>query len=394
MPWRNTLFFATVALTTALYAVMFWMADTPVRTTLGLLSLTTVSTGAIVLFVKRALFDKRLLTANFALGSIVHVVMAGIVVVGERLGALGLAPALEAHWGYFLVGLLGTVASLFTWSRAKGSGPEPIVRPVVDDDAPLPSAAAAPVLDETPDYDGMHHAMLAKDDTQRAGQLKALQRIDTLLRDVRAQRCEVDDVIRVVRQDVLRLDAESKAEQAEQGDDDVLSRAAQFFEWGAQKLPELAKMDVPDLLLAQAVAEIRATNVRVEHVFLDHRKMRPIHPINRPTAEAKADERAAALKDAMPLVEAHGRRLSEDLIAAHDELAAFKSVTGFQVVDMGEGEGYVTFEGNGRRAAIARALGDEALDVEVRQFHFADDDALDTIRRRIRKVQKANGSIA
>jgi len=82
-------------------------------------------------------------------------------------------------------------------------------------------------------------------------------------------------------------------------------------------------------------------------------------------------------------------RLSEGLIATEEALAPFRSVTGFQVVSLGEGEGYVTFEGNGRREALQRAFGeDEVVMVECRRYRFEDDKDRETIRRRVRRVRR------
>ena len=62
---------------------------------------------------------------------------------------------------------------------------------------------------------------------------------------------------------------------------------------------------------------------------------------------------------------------------------------GFQVVFMGKGKGYVTFEGNGRREALKRAFGNDLpIEVEVRLFGFASpSDEADVIRR-IERVRR------
>ncbi|MFT4978270.1 MAG: hypothetical protein ACI8S6_004178, partial [Myxococcota bacterium] len=113
------------------------------------------------------------------------------------------------------------------------------------------------------------------------------------------------------------------------------------------------------------------------------------HPIDRDTANEKCDARAAAARDALPVLQANSMRLSEALIASDEALRPFASVTGFQVVDLGEGEGYVTFEGNGRREALSRAFGEDfGVEVEVRLFHFPDEATAATIRRRVRRVQR------
>jgi len=396
--WRNVLLLVTLIATTAAYVAMVWLGEPAVRITLGLLTLTFVVAGVGVLWVKRAEVDRRVFTANLTLGAIVHVTLAGVFVAGDRLAALGVVPTLSLHWHYFVAGTVGVVAALYTWSKAKGEPPAPkrFGAGVVDKrEAPPPPV---PELAAEPSWLDLEEEMHARGDSLRLRHLNALERLSRVLNDdhdtdEKTAEARIEQATRVLRQEVLRLTAESRAATNTVDDNDVLSQAAAFFEWGAQKLPELAHMDVPDLLLAQAVAEIRASKSSVEHVFIDHRALRPIHPINRPTAEAKADERAAALRSAEGLIRANGMKLSEELIAAHDELLPLKSVTGFQVVEMGPGEGYVTFEGNGRRAAIERAFHDEPVEVEVRLFRFPDEQSAKRIRDRIRNVQRSNGTV-
>ena len=93
-----------------------------------------------------------------------------------------------------------------------------------------------------------------------------------------------------------------------------------------------------------------------EFTSCSHFASQAIHPIDRDTADEKCDERARAALAALPLLQQNGMKLSETLIAAEPRLEAFQSVTGFCVVELRaeEGappEGYVTFEGNGRREA-------------------------------------------
>ena len=199
---------------------------------------------------------------------------------------------------------------------------------------------------------------------------------------------DLDAARRIAHQEVDRLRGRVTA--ARQSDDDVLSQAAALLEWGAQKLPELAELDVSDVLMGKVIADIRALANRVEKRFVDQRRLAPIHPITRDTADKKCDERADAARTALPLLEANGMRLSEVLIAASPVLAPFRSVTGFQVVDMGDGQ-FITFEGNGRREALQRAFGDRPVLVEVRHYVFDDAETLATIRRRVDRVRRWKG---
>jgi hypothetical protein len=389
---RNGLLAFTVAGTTAGYAWLFATADARLQVSLGMLTGAFALAAVSLFFIYRRVLNRRYVGANLALGSIVHLAIAGVVAAGDHLADRGVGPGLTSNWAYFVVGLLGVGAAIFTWSRARPR-PDAEAPPVKARDVAEPVPAAAPQLEQEPAWMELSDELAERADHVRHRQLHSLERIARALQQDKPDEVRVAEATRVLRQEVLRLTAESAADKDDDGDD-LLSQAASFFEWGVQKLPELAKLDVPDLLLAQVVAEIRAVHDEVEHIFVPHTALVPIHPINRPTAEAKADERAAAARAALDLIQANGMKLSEDLIAAHEELHAFKSVTGFQVVDVGEGK-YVTFEGNGRAAAIQRAFGeDPVVEVEVRRFRFDDPHELERVQRRVERVQRANGVLS
>ncbi len=361
------------------WAWMFLRADVQLRGSLVLLTLafTFALTGAFVHYRRR--LQPRLLTSNLALGALVHTVAAAVVVAGDRLGALGLVPALAANGGHFLLGLLGMVAAAVTWTRARGrpeEGPPPVVDAALP---PEPPPAPVSALDVAPDWAALAAELAVRPDA--LVQLEAWRRVALAL-------STPDEARRVVHQEVARLRGRVTAEV--NAEDDALSQAAALLEWGAQKLPELSQLDVSDLLMAKVIADIRAQADRVERRFIDHRRMHPIHPITRDTADDKVEARADAVRAALPALEVDGMRLSEDRIAADPALASFRSVTGFQVVDMGGGR-FVTFEGNGRREALQRALGDRALEVEARHYVFDDPTALATIRRRVDRVRRWKG---
>jgi hypothetical protein len=394
--WRQRLLVATVVGTTAGYGWLLATAEPRLRASMLVLSGIFLAAAASVLWVYRHQLTARVVTANLALGAIVHLVATGAVAAADHLWHLGLVPGLGRNWAYFLLGVLGVGGALFTWSRARPeSAPPPgkrsVSRPATPEPAPAPSAH----LDEEPRWVELARSFDERADATRARQLDALRRIAAVLGGDEDEPTRLEHATRVLRQEVLRLAAESAASHKSDDETDLLTQVAAFFEWGVQKLPEIADLDVEDLLLAQVVAEIRATHSEVEHVFVDHRALHPIHPIDRPSAEAKCAWRVGALQKARELLHANGMRLSEDFIAAHEELAPMASVTGFQVVSLGDGEGYVTFEGNGRAFALQRAFGmDAPLEVEVRQFRFRDDAALRRVLRHVERVRRANGILA
>ena len=63
-------------------------------------------------------------------------------------------------------------------------------------------------------------------------------------------------------------DAIADLKEREEGD--ALTQAAQLLEWGIQKLPELAELDVSDLLMAKVISDIQAKHTSVEHIFVQH----------------------------------------------------------------------------------------------------------------------------
>jgi len=385
-PWRQGLLFVVLVGTLGGYLWLFMASPSEVRPILGVFAAVFVGGSAVTFWHYKRRFTTRLFTAHLAFGAIVHLAVALVVVGGDRLGRMGVVPAIAAHWMYFLAGVLGLGAAFFTWTRARGRAPdEPRAERVTSLGAPEPAPAPSPALEAAPDWSGVAGELRERGDSLRLEQLQSLQRIDAVLSSGEP----VKGALRTVRQEVMRLSAASAADAREAAEEDVLTQTAELLEWGVQKLPELAELDASDLLMGKTVADIRSKSSRVEHVFIDHRELRAIHPIDRQTAEDKCDQRAESARAALPLLRANSMRLSEGLIASEEALAAFRSVTGFQVVFMGEGEGYVTFEGNGRREALKRAFGDgDVVMVECRQYRFDADEDQETIRRRVRRVRR------
>jgi len=385
-PWRNGLLVSVLAVGLGGYGWMFAVADGELRGSLGLMSGVFVVLTLGAFWHYRARLTERLISANLALGSVVHVAVAGLIVVADKLWERGLMPAIADSWTYFLIGVLGVGGAFFTWTRARGT-PDPVVvlEPIEPDEVEPPPPPTAETIEE-PDWAALGATLAHRPDPLRLKQLNALQRVSAALTAPDSAVARVEAAQRVVNQEVLRLATDSAAEVRDSEDDDVLSQAASLLEWGAQKLPELGELDVSDLMMAKVIADIRASKSAVRQIFVDHRKLLAIHPIDRATADEKCNQRAEAARAAAGLIEANGMRLSEELIAAHEELAVFKSVTGFQVVQIGE-DRYVTFEGNGRREALKRAFPDRGVLVEVRLYEFDDSQTHAAIVRRIQRVR-------
>lgn len=387
---RERVLIAVVGCTFGGYGWMF-AASPHLRSRLALLTAVFAAGTVAVWWRSRRGLRSRLVTANLALGSILHVGAAALLVGADRLWTLGLLPAISANWHHFAIAVLGLAGAFVSWSRARGGSETPTLETRTG--VPEPAPRSSPELERTPAWDALREELVERGDGLRQRQLRVLERLAGVLDGEEPERTRVAAARRVVHQEVDRLITESRSAEREADEDDVLTQAATLLEWGAQKLPELAELDVGDLLMAKAIADIKSKVDRVEHVFVDHRKLAPIHPIDRDTAIAKCEERAEAARRALPLLENNGMRLSEDLIGAREELEAFRSVTGFQVVEIDD-DRFVTFEGNGRREALARAFGeDRPVEVEVRVYRFDDRRTERTIRRRVDRVRRHKGLV-
>lgn len=385
MSWRNRLLLAIGTVFVIGETWMFLAASPALRTSLSVLTAVYLAAMGAVFFHYRHRLTDRLLTANAGLGAVAHLSLTALVVMMDRLTALGLFPALAQNWHHFLLGALGIAAAFVSWTRARGAAEAPL--------APEPTAheePAPPVSTLVTPFPGWVVATeRLEDDPRRQRELLRLRRLHDVLSGDGEQTERLAAALRIARQEAMRILNDAAAEAKD--DDDGLTQAANLLEWGAQKLPELAELDVSDLLMGKVIADIKSGRERIEQRFVDHRLLRAIHPIDRATAEAKCDARAQAARAALPVLRANGMRLSEELIAAHDELAPFRSVTGFQVVELLDG-GFVTFEGNGRREALQRAFGtDEPIHVEVRVYVLPNERARHTIDRRVRRVQRWKG---
>ncbi|MEC7986889.1 MAG: hypothetical protein VX278_17095 [Myxococcota bacterium] len=339
----------------------------------------TISFGALF-FRQRGDFSYQVWTAKMAIGALGLPVAASILVFLSTAMKHGSLVQIASHWTYLVSGLGGAFLSFLSWNHAK-----PKVSSKVAPTKEFTLEPAPPVeVGATVDWGTLTGTLIAKEDLTRLKSLRVLQRIQVILQQHSSPN---EDALRIIKQESERLVADSIAESKGREEGDALTQAAQLLEWGIQKLPELAELDVADLLMAKVIAEIQSHHSSVENLFVDHRSLKAIHPIDRKTADDKCNQRADAARAALQVLKANNMRLSEDLIASNAQLEAFQSVTGIQVVEIPNG--YVTFEGNGRREAIQRAYQDtESVFVEVRVYRFNDVKKQRDIVRQIERVRK------
>ena len=150
--------------------------------------------------------------------------------------------------------------------------------------------------------------------------------------------------------------------------------------WG--KRDEVAAMDWKDAELARIVLRIHRHRRGVAWRFVPIRAIAPIHPINRPNAMAAAEARAARIRPLADGLRAEGRIGRERL------QAVLPSVSAIKLVETSPGR-YVSFEGNGRLAALRSAFADDAdLWVECEWYDIGHAGRL---QRRIARLRQAHG---
>lgn len=146
--------------------------------------------------------------------------------------------------------------------------------------------------------------------------------------------------------------------------------------WLWQKRGEVFQLDISDFIMGYAIAEVKGTCTYTKDLLVNLQDLAPIHPIDRKEAMEKTEERAQKFVEARHILREANWELHDYMTWQHPELAAFRSLTGFEVVEI-DGK-YVTFEGNGRREALQIAMTkDEMKDappvkVEVKLYKFED----------------------
>ncbi len=164
----------------------------------------------------------------------------------------------------------------------------------------------------------------------------------------------------------------------------MLDKALGFFRYLLGKTSDLAHLDRNDALLGKIVVDIHRKKTGTEMVFLPLGSILPIHPIDREEALETMHERAAVVAEHRTAIEAQGD-ISRDFLYEF-----LPSVSNIKVVDLGDGT-TVSFEGNGRLAALKQALGEDSeIPVEVELYRFAPRDQA-RLRRRIDRVRRGNG---
>jgi len=148
------------------------------------------------------------------------------------------------------------------------------------------------------------------------------------------------------------------------------------------KRSELEDLELKDAVLAKTILDIHRKKSGKETVMVPLFALHPVHAIDRPSAEAATAKRAAVLRE-------HRPELLELGQLTQVELARFlPSVSWIKVVCEAE-ERYISFEGNGRIAALQAVFcQNDKMQIEVEEYVFA---RPAKIVRRLRRVQRMNG---
>lgn len=163
-----------------------------------------------------------------------------------------------------------------------------------------------------------------------------------------------------------------------------MGQLARFWSYLVGKRSEVQEMDLKDVLMARAILDIHRHKTAKEVVALPLESLRPIHRLDRETAQAAVAARAATLAE-------HRDELMERGVLDQEALARhLPSVSWIKVVAAGDGS-YLTFEGNGRLEAMRQVFSPgDRIRVEVELYHVR---APRTILRRLDRVRRLNGLI-
>ena len=160
------------------------------------------------------------------------------------------------------------------------------------------------------------------------------------------------------------------------------SRISRFVKYLFGKRSELADLELKDAVLAKVVLDIhrKRTHKQAKMVSLFH--LRRVHRLDRENALSSTKKRIEILR-------AHRERLlsASDGLTSEVIAEVLPSVSPIMVVAE-DVESYITFEGNGRLAALQEVFGvEDSIRIEVEEYCFKNPQK---IVRRLRRVQRLN----
>ena len=154
-----------------------------------------------------------------------------------------------------------------------------------------------------------------------------------------------------------------------------------LFRYFYDKRSELRHLRFRDILLARTVLDIhRHAQTRIP-VLVPVWSIEPLHTIDRDTAMDKVEERSRVLRDNRQEIR-RLRYLERSVLMRY-----MPSVSGIKIIEDGSG-GFISFEGNGRVAAIKQVF-DRLAGINIEAELYILDD-VKKIMRRVNRVRNRN----
>jgi len=162
----------------------------------------------------------------------------------------------------------------------------------------------------------------------------------------------------------------------------VIRSLRRFGAYLVGKSDEIQDLDLKDLLMAKVILDIHRTRTRKQLVYIPLAFLKPIHKLDRPNAIKATGARVEAL------TQHHERFLAAGRLTCADLAQVLPSVSWIKAVREND-KSFLTYEGNGRLAALHAAFGLESeLEVEVELYHFR---RPKKIVRRLNRLRRMNG---
>jgi hypothetical protein len=162
----------------------------------------------------------------------------------------------------------------------------------------------------------------------------------------------------------------------------VIRGLRRFGSYLLGKSDEVQDLDLKDMLMAKVILDIHRTRTSKEFVFLPLGHLNPIHKLDRPTAIRATVARVEALEPHQDRLLAAGRLTCADLAEVLPSVSWIKTVRE-------NDESYLTYEGNGRLAALHQVFGPDAdLEIEVELYRCR---RSKKVVRRLNRLRRLNG---
>jgi hypothetical protein len=143
-----------------------------------------------------------------------------------------------------------------------------------------------------------------------------------------------------------------------------ITKTKQFLHYLWDKKSEISELDEKDILLSKLIMDIHRTRTCHKIIQADLFAIYPVHPLNRPNSIKATEKRVAILKQVQEEFR-QTKNINRETLHTH-----LPSVSGVKVVRT-TGQTFISFEGNGRIAALQTVfLPEDHLTIEVEEYIF------------------------